>query len=65
LDFLLNFLLVDSWVRFLVNLVPVNTESTATLHIVRTLIPNPDYLVFPTTRNGDSERMEDRMEERN
>ena len=55
----------DFWVRFLVNLVPVNTESTGRLHIVRTLIPNPDYLVFPTTRNGDSERMEERMEERN
>ena len=43
-------------VMFLVNLVPATTESTATLHIVQPLIRKPDYLVFTTARNGDSER---------
>jgi hypothetical protein len=32
------------YIRVLVNLVPVNTESTTTLHIVRTLVPKSDYL---------------------
>ena len=32
--FFLDLLFLDFWVRFSVNLVPANTESTATLHIV-------------------------------
>jgi hypothetical protein len=35
----------------------------STLHIVQTLLPNPDYLGhgFPTPCNGDSERVEERF----
>ena len=35
-----------------VNLVPPNTDSTATFHAVQTGITKPDYLVFPTSCMG-------------
>ena len=47
----------------LVNLVPVNTGSSTTLHTVQQFLPKSDYLVFPTSHNGDSEFSE-RVEER-